>query len=179
MNVSSYANRGVALENLIELANKQYRKKGIAVIHKVPSKWIPIRNKKGRVVTAKIEEKAAVDFMGRYKNIPIAFDAKSVSKDNRWYFRNLPEHQFDFLKDWHTGDSLSFILLGFWRTEEFFVLPFEFIKERRDIWLNGGRASLQLEELRELFPVVKIQNKGVVLNYLSALGEKQYAFNNN
>lgn len=166
-----YANRGVALEDLIEISNKQYRKKKIAVIHKVPSKWLPIRNGKGKIISAKIEEKASLDFLGRYKDIPIAFDAKSVTKDDKWYFRNLYEHQYEFLRDWHTGVSLSFILLGFWKTEEFFVLPFEFIDERRNIWLNGGQASLRLDELRELFPAVRIQSRGIPLDYLSVLSK--------
>lgn len=172
MKVSSYANRGVAFEELIELANNQYRNKGIAVIHKVPSKWIPIRNNKGKVVTAKIDEKASVDFIGKYGDIPIAFDAKSISKDNRWYFRLMPEHQVEFLRDWNTEGSLSFVLLGFWKTKEFFAVPFEFFDERRNVWLDGGKASLTLEELRELFPTIKInQKRGIVLDYLKVLSK--------
>lgn len=169
MNFSNHANRGVLLEDLIELANQQYRKKGIAVIHKVPSKWIPIRNGKGKIVSAKIDEKAAVDFIGRYGGTPIAFDAKSVAKDDKWYFRFMPDHQFEFLKDWHKDGAKSFLLIGFWKTEEFFVIPFEFLEEKRTVWLNGGAASLKLEELRELFPVVRIKNRGIVLDYLKAL----------
>ncbi|MGB4412127.1 MAG: Holliday junction resolvase RecU [Atribacterales bacterium] len=169
MNVSTYANRGVALEDLIKLANEQYRKKGIAVIHKIPSKWVPIRNKKGKIVSAKIDEKAGLDFMGRYKHMPIAFDAKSVTKGNRWYLKNLSKHQFNFLKDWHTDKTPGFLLLGFWETEEFFVIPFDFLSQRWDKWLIGGPASFKLEELREVFPVIRIQQHGVILDYLSVL----------
>jgi len=126
----SYANRGTVLEELIKISNIQYRRKGIALIHKVPSEWLPIRNSKGRIVSAKIEEKASVDFIGRDRDIPIAFDAKSVAKGDRWYLRRLEEHQYRFLKDWETGRARSFILLGFWETKEFFLIPFKFVSRK-------------------------------------------------
>ncbi|MDD4747962.1 MAG: Holliday junction resolvase RecU, partial [Salinivirgaceae bacterium] len=46
----------------------------------------PIRDYTGKIVTAKVEHKAAVDFLGVYKGIPIAFDAKHT-KDKRISFR--------------------------------------------------------------------------------------------
>ncbi|OPL10236.1 MAG: hypothetical protein AVO34_11560 [Firmicutes bacterium ML8_F2] len=164
----SFANRGSALEELVELANIQYRRLGIAVMHKVPSKWIPIRNKHGKLISAKIEEKAAVDFMGRYFNIPIAFDVKSVLKDTRWYLKNIEHHQLKFLVDWETGTARSYVLLGFWKTEEFFFLPFRYVHEKYLRRLAKGPASLKLDDLREEFPIIKIQNKGIILDYFSA-----------
>jgi recombination protein U len=60
--VTSFANRGMALEELIAAANWSYRQKKIAVIHKVPSEWLPIRNRSGKIISAKITKKAAVDY---------------------------------------------------------------------------------------------------------------------
>lgn len=169
--MNSYANRGLALEDLAILANKQYRQQGIAVIEKIPSSWLPIRNGQGKIVTAKIEARAPVDFIGRYQNMPIAFDAKSVSKGNRWYWSKLPMHQYEFLRDWEAGQARSFILLGFWQQEEFFFLPFWFIKEGYEKHLaRTGPASLLLQDLERLFPVIRPSEKGIVLDYLASIG---------
>lgn len=148
------------------MANIQYRRLGIAVIHKVPSKWIPIRDNGGKIVTAKIEERAAVDFIGRYMNIPIAFDAKSVLKDTRWYLRNVKQHQFDFLRDWESDISKSYILLGFWKTEDFFFLPFSYFLKKHNNYTKGGPASLKLGDLKKEFCPIRINEKDVILDYL-------------
>lgn len=141
------ANRGLSLEKLIEMSNENYKQLGVAVIHKVPSRWIPLRNKQGKIVSAKIEDKAAVDFMGRYLDYPLAFDAKSVSKGKRWYMRCLDDHQLAFLCDWNTGSSVAGVLLGFWDTKQFFFVPLEYLLNKRDMWQQGGKASLHADEL--------------------------------
>jgi len=56
------ANRGRALEELVELSNERYRQQGIAVVHRVPAAWLPIRDARGRIVSAKVEKKAAVNY---------------------------------------------------------------------------------------------------------------------
>jgi len=60
----SLANRGRGLELMVERSNDVYRAGGEALVHKVPSEWIPIRGAAGRIVTAKISRRAAVDFLG-------------------------------------------------------------------------------------------------------------------
>jgi len=158
------------LEKLIEMANLQYSNQGIAEIQKIPSRWLPIRNKRGEIVSAKIEEQSTVDFIGRYIDTPIAFDAKSVLHENKWYLRKLEPHQYEFLKKWSRG-GLSFILLGFWATEEFFLLPFDYIQAKYIKWEKGGGASVKLTELKESFPVIKPGGR-VVLDYLSVINAK-------
>lgn len=78
---NTYGNRGMSFESLIEYANRQYRQDGIAVIEKQHTLCKPLRNGTGRIVSAKYEEKATVDFMGRYGERPIAFEAKHCSAD--------------------------------------------------------------------------------------------------
>jgi len=170
----SYANRGLALEDLIETANRQYFMQNIAIIHKVPSKWIPIRNKDGKIVTAKIETRSIVDFIGRYYDMPIAFDAKSVLNEEKWYLRNLEDHQYQFLKKWETEKSKAFVLFGFWKTEEFFFVPFRYIHLKRLLWKKGGPASIKLQELRRDYPVIPLNKGRTVLDYLSVIDDQNY-----
>lgn len=79
------ANRGMALEEFIGFANGRYAKRGVAFIRKVPTEFIPIRDRYGRVFNCKVEHKATIDFLGRYKSHPIAIEAKNSSENSiRW-----------------------------------------------------------------------------------------------
>jgi recombination protein U len=146
----SYANRGATLEDLIASANIIYRNRKEAVIHKVPTAWVPIRGAGGKIVSAKVEEKAAVDFLGHiYLStgpLPLAFDAKEVSNGNRWPLSRLEEHQYEYLKDSYLTGAFAFVLLGFWQSQRFYVLPFVELGHRWDVWKNGGRASVKAGE---------------------------------
>lgn len=146
--VISFANRGRALEELVEQANERYRRQRLAVIHKVPTAWIPIRDAKGKIVSAKVERKAAVDFLGHVylpggSAFPLAFDAKEIGRGNRWPLGKLEPHQYEYLRDSALTGAFSFVLIAFWETREFFVLPFSALEERWNRWKSGGPASVR------------------------------------
>jgi recombination protein U len=157
--VVSFANRGTALEELIVLANQTYRNQKTAIVHKVPTQWLPIRGKKpggkSKIVSAKVEKKAAVDFLGHIllpegRPLPLAFDAKEVSKGDRWPLANLHEHQYEYLRDSALTGAFSFVLLGFWQYQMFYILPFSELEVRWNVWKFGGKkkgkASVQAGE---------------------------------
>jgi len=144
------ANRGSSLENLVIIANAAYRSQGLAVIHKVPTAWVPIRRGL-KIVGAKVEEKAAVDFIGHAAlpggPLPVAFDAKEVSKGDRWPLSRLEQHQYEYLKDCALTGAFSFVLIGYWQLQRFFVLPFGELEKRWAAWKSGtGPASVRAGE---------------------------------
>ncbi|WP_422444333.1 Holliday junction resolvase RecU [Thermoanaerobacterium sp. DL9XJH110] len=143
---NSQANRGRPLEELIILANRQYRAQRRAVIHKVPTAWIPLRDGRGRVVNAKVEEKAAVDFLGTYRGHSLAFDAKHCSQDRiRW--DRLEDHQAQFIEDWTRAGGIGFILVGF-SMIRFFVVPWEYWREGILRWrYEKGPASISIKQM--------------------------------
>lgn len=140
------ASRGRALEELIERANAAYRAGRIAVIHKVPTAWVPLRDCTGRIAAAKVEQKAAVDFIGHILlpggPLPIAFDAKEVASGRRWPLARLEEHQYEYLADCAATGAFAFVLIAFWQAESFFVLSFAVLEERWNAWRTGGPASV-------------------------------------
>jgi len=143
------ANRGRALEELVELSNERYRQEGLAVIHRVPAAWLPIRDGRGRIVSAKIEKKAAVDFIGHAlvpggRALPLAFEAKEVSRGRRWPLSRLEEHQFRYLADCARTGAAAFVLIAFWEYGRFFVLPFPVLEEKMDAHRREGAASVPL-----------------------------------
>ena len=147
---ASHANRGHALEQLIVRANAVYRAHGRAVIHKVPTSWVPIRYG-SKIVSAKVEEKAAVDFIGHIVlpggPLPVAFDAKEVSKSDRWPLSRFGQHQYEYLRDCARTGAFSFVLIGYWELQRFFALPFPELEKRWTAWkTKSGTASVKAGE---------------------------------
>ena len=59
-----------------------WRRLRTAIIEKQHTLGKPLRNGTGGIVSAKYEEKATVDFMGRYGKRPIAFEAKHCATES-------------------------------------------------------------------------------------------------
>lgn len=138
------------MEELIILANRKYEQSGVAVITKIPTEWLPIRDHTGRIMSAKVEHKAAVDFIGNYKGTPIAFDAKHT-KEKRISWSRLEPHQWEFLQRWEKCGGIAFVLVG-WDMKQFYAIP---ISE----WGREGKSLL----LTNLKPV---PTKGGLPDYL-------------
>ena len=154
-----YGNRGMTFESLIEYANCQYRAAGTAIIEKQHTHFVPIRNGAGQIITCKVEEKATVDFMGRFGHTPIAFEAKHSSED-KIALKRVEPHQCEFLKNWTKREAaIGFVLVSF-RFEEFYLIPWSYwqaaIKARetkipvcvrrepmRTEWQVTGKASIR------------------------------------
>lgn len=154
--IYTHANRGLDLEELIKYQNMSYTKRNIAVIHKVPTEWIPIRGSNGKIITAKVVNKAAVDFMGVYKGIPIAFDAKHT-KEARLSWKRLLPHQYEFLSRWEKCGGISFVLVGY-DMKKYYVVPIsEWGKEGKSVLLTDLKSVPMTGGLPDYLSVLKTQ----------------------
>jgi recombination protein U len=165
------ANRGRALEQLVEIANRQYRARGIAVVHKVPTAWLPIRDHSGKIVTAKVVDKAIVDFVGIYRRAAIAFDAKETA-GHRIRWDRVEPHQGQFLDDWERAGGLAFILVELVElplARRHFVVPWAYWKNGLAQSRNGGSASVSVDTL-EAMPECAVQaTMRAAIDYLEAV----------
>lgn len=75
------ANKGKPFEDFLLFVHDAYQKQGDAVIHKVPTEFIPLRDGAGKIVNVKVERKSCVDYLGRYGSIPVAVEAKHTEDD--------------------------------------------------------------------------------------------------
>lgn len=144
--MANYANRGMQLEEFVEYANARYRHHGMAIVEKVPTEFIPIRNRYGKVINCKVERKAPVDFMGRYLNTPVAIEAKHTSTD-RIRFDAVQDHQAQFLDDFVGKHGLGFgaVLVSF-KMDRFFLVPWSFWSAAKDMWIrNRGEKAAVIE----------------------------------
>ena len=144
MRINSKANRGRTFEEYLKRANERYEKDGIAVVHKVPTEFLPIRNRMGQVSNCKVEHKSCVDFLGRYKNIPVAIEAKHT-ENNRIAFSRIEDHQAEFLDKWDLPGAAALVLVSF-GMNRFFAIPWVFWKTARDAWHECPKKKVEVRK---------------------------------
>ena len=135
-----YANRGRAFEDLIRYANTRYDRQKVAMIEKMPTEFIPIRNIRGQVCGVKVDHKSTVDFIGRYRSYPIAIEAKNTFSDSI-RFDEVQPHQADYM-DRFTGQpgTIGLVLVSF-SLETFFAIPWTFWGAAYDMRVRRGNRS--------------------------------------
>ena len=136
----SQANRGRILEDFLKFVHAQYYRRRIACVHKVPTEFIPLRNNSGKVVDCKVEEKSCVDYLGRYRCVPVAVEAKHEA-DARITFSRVEPHQAEYMDAWIADPRSVGIVLVSFRMKRFFAVPWIFWKVARDEWENRPRGT--------------------------------------
>ena len=112
---SSFANRGMGLENDINETNKYYRDYDIALIYKKPT---PIRITKTnyqsmRVIDGFFECPSTLDYNGIYKGYYVEFDAKETKSKTSFTINNIHEHQIDYIKKVLKHNGIVFLIVRF------------------------------------------------------------------
>lgn len=120
-----YANRGQPLEEFVRFANDRYAKKKVAIIEKLPTEWIPLRNARGNICGAKVEHQSKVDFIGRYGNIPTAMETKNSNED-AIRFDEVQPHQADYMDAFTEEPGTIGLVLVSFNLKRFFVIPWAF-----------------------------------------------------
>ena len=129
----SHANRGQPFEDFLEFVHARYQTTGTACVHKVPTEFIPLRDRTGRVCSVKVERKSCVDYLGRYKATPVAVEAKHTEND-RILFSRVEPHQAEYMDDFcKDSEAIGIVLVSF-SLRRFFAVPWPFWKAARDAW---------------------------------------------
>lgn len=127
------ANKGKPFEDFLLFVHDAYQKQGDAVIHKVPTEFIPLRDGAGKIVNVKVERKSCVDYLGRYGSIPVAVEAKHT-EDDRIRWDRVEPHQADYLDDFCKDPQAVGIVLVSFSLRRFFAVPWQAWKAGRDAW---------------------------------------------
>ena len=146
----SYANRGQPFETFIKFANDKYRQRGEAFIEKQCTEFLPIRNAYGNVCNVKVEHKATVDFIGRYKQYPIAIEAKNTNQGTI-RFDAVQENQAADMDDFcRCPGTIGLVLVSF-SLEDFYAIPWAFWGEAYDLRVrrNDTRTSVRIKAFGE------------------------------
>lgn len=140
-----YANRGQTFEQFLKYANERYKAGGVAVVCKIPTEILPLRDGTGRIYSAKVCSKSTVDFIGRVGSIPLAAEAKETHGDSI-RFDAVQDHQAEFLKVFSKNETgISLVLVSF-NSERFYTIPAIFWLAGRDAWKEAQRLGKRKAE---------------------------------
>jgi recombination protein U len=160
--------RGSAFEELIDMTNRLYMQKNLAVIQKVPTPITPIEvnNASHTITMAYFDKKSTVDFIGVAQGIALCFDAKETQYKNL-PLKNIHEHQIAFMEAFKQQDGVSFLLVNFNKIGEMFFLPCETLANFHKTAQKGGRKSIPYEAFEQRY---RVFNKGgYPVHYLEAV----------
>ena len=124
---STYANRGMGLENDINETNKYYIAYDIALIYKKPT---PIRITKTdykamRVTDGFFESPSTLDYNGVYKGYYIEFDAKETKSKTSFTINNIHNHHIEYIKKVLKHNGIVFLIVRFSLLNKDYILKGE------------------------------------------------------
>ena len=152
-------NKGKAFEEEVNISNKVYRNKGIALIQKISTPWTVIR-KGNQIVSAFPEGKSTLDFRGTVNpRIPVSFDCKETTEIKGLPLANIAEHQISYMRD-----ALKPL-------DSRYYIPGMTVLDYWDRWQrNKGRRGFNFIPIEEMIKIKS--NNGIMLDYLDPLQYK-------
>lgn len=162
------ANKGKAFEEEVNISNKVYKNKGIALIQKISTPWTVIRRGK-QIVSAFPEGKSTLDFRGTvFPGVSISFDCKETTEEKGLPLSNIAPHQIEYMRQALSIGEASFILCYIKPLDKRYFIDGAAVLERWDRWQENkgkkGFNTIPIEEMEE----IKSSN-GIMLDYLEPL----------
>ena len=164
----SHGNRGLNLEDDINLSNDFYRANGLCLITKRPTpiNVVKVDYSKGAIITnAYFEKQSTTDYNGVYKGRYIDFEAKSTLKLTSFPLANISKHQIEHLKQVLKHDGIAFFIIEFAKKDQVFLLDASYVI---NFYENGERKSIPYKDVQTNGFEIK---KGIAprLNYLDII----------
>jgi len=122
--IINYGNRGMNLEEDINLTNEYYKEKKIALIYKkpIPIKVLKVTIDKTRIKDDFYEQKSTLDYSGIYKQKYIEFDAKETNSKTSFPISNIHKHQIEHIKNVIEYGGIAFLIVRFNLLNETYIL---------------------------------------------------------
>ncbi|QQZ11059.1 Holliday junction resolvase RecU [Heyndrickxia vini] len=151
-NSISYSNRGMTLEEDLNITNQYYLQNDLAVIHKKPTPvqivHVDYKSRSTAVIKeAYFKQPSTTDYNGVFQGKYIDFEAKETNNTTSFPLQNFHEHQIDHMKKVVQQNGISFVILRFAKSEEIFLLESQFLFNFWSRMASGGRKSIKKEEI--------------------------------
>jgi recombination protein U len=123
----NYANRGMTLENDLNITNDYYLINNIAIINKKPTpikvvKIIFNKQKQAIIKEAYFKKPSTTDYNGIYKGKYIDFEAKETKNTKFFPINNINDHQIKHIKGIINHKGISFVIIRFSVLNKTFLL---------------------------------------------------------
>lgn len=154
-NTTNYANRGMNLENDINISNDFYQVNNIALINKKPT---PIRvsrvdYKHSKITEAFFEKPSTLDYNGIYRGKYIEFDAKETQSKTSFALMNIHKHQLDHLTKVIEHKGIAFLIIRFTKLNKTYLL---LGKDLLNFLKTSNRKSIPLEYFNEKAYIINL-----------------------
>ncbi|HHT66825.1 MAG TPA: Holliday junction resolvase RecU [Erysipelotrichaceae bacterium] len=162
------ANRGMSLEEDINVSNEYYKNKGIALINKRPTPINIVKvnyNQGARITDAYFERQSTTDYNGVYRGRYIDFEAKNTKSSTSFPLSNIGKHQIEHLKNVLKQDGIAFFIICFQTKNEIYLLDASLVIEYYE---HGKRKSIPYEVFKEKGVLIK-QDYLPRLHYIDAV----------
>ena len=145
----SSANRGMNLEEDINISNEYYKEKGICLITKRPTPINIVKvdyTKGAKIIDAYFEHQSTTDYNGVYKGRYIDFEAKNTKSKTSFPLSNVTKHQIEHLKKVKEHGGIAFFIIQFETLDLVFLVDSELIIDQYE---SGSRKSITIETIKE------------------------------
>ena len=162
----NYANRGMDLENIINITNEYYLDHNMALIYKKPTPigvvHVTYENNHQIIDKAYFASPSTLDYNGLYKGHYIEFDAKNTESKTSFPIANIHPHQIKHIRNVINHGGIVFLI----------------IRINGLIYLFNGPDLINFIDntKRKSIPYAYIKEYGYLLehNYLKGLNYLQY-----
>lgn len=136
-NYIRFDNRGMGLEEDINITNQYYIDKGIAYIYKKPTPIqvtkVDYKNNSMTIKEAFFKEPSTTDYNGLYRGLYIDFEAKETTNKTSFPLANIHKHQILHIKHVVENGGIGFLIVRFVHLDKNYILMGEdlisFLKE--------------------------------------------------
>lgn len=163
----SHKNRGMKLENLINLSNEFYINNDIAIIYKKPTPILVcnVDYKKNKILEGYYKTPSTLDYNGIYKGKYIDFDAKETLNKTSFPLSNLHDHQLLHIKRVINHGGISFLIIK--------INGFYYLLDGNDIIHfidNNQRKSIPFDYIKEKGYIIK-ESISPALDYIEVINK--------
>ena len=154
---TNYGNRGMNLENDLNITNEYYRNMDKAYVYKKPTpvKIVKVDYQSRNLATineAYFVEPSTTDYNGIYKGKYIDFEAKETKSKTSFALDNIHPHQIKHLRNIMRHNGIAFLIVRFTNLDDTYLLM---AKEFFDFIDNSSRKSIPLSYFQEKAYLIK------------------------
>lgn len=154
---TNFSNRGMVLENELNISNEYYRSIDKAYIYKKPT---PIKitkvdypsRDKAVITQGYFTIPSTTDYNGIYKGKYIDFEAKETKCTTSFALSNIHEHQIEHLKNISRHQGIAFVIVRFSTLNKTYLLM---VKDLIDFISSQKRKSIPLSYFEKKAYIIK------------------------
>ena len=168
------SNRGMSLEEDVNISNEYYKVHGIALIYKKPTPVQVVKvdyphRTKAVITEAYYKIPSTTDYNGIYKGRYVDFECKESNHKTSFPFQNFHPHQIEHMLDVKRHGGISFLLIQLNIYQATYLYDVSHIER----WLKSDRKSIPINDIIE--NGISIEGSYLPrLNYIKAVD--QYYF---